>query len=146
MFEDVAIDTYQHYLKVYEFFANTIRNGELTSYTFQYGFGNSIFSMIGWISDPFSMLGVVTGVILGSEYIYDSMVVIVILKHICAGLICLKFLQEFKFSLKSALIAAYIYAFNGYITTLGEHYFFCLQSCLFNFDTVNFGESHKRRA
>lgn len=124
VFEDVAIDTYQHYLKVYEFFANTVKSGELTSYTFQYGFGNSIFSMIGWISDPFSMLGVVTGVILGSEYIYDSMMVIVILKHICAGLICLKFLQEFKFSLKSSMIAAYVYAFNGYITTLGEHYFF----------------------
>ena len=121
---DVAIDTYHEYLKVFEFYANAIRNGELTSYTFQNGFGNSIFSKIYYISDPFSMLGVVTGVIFGAEYIYDSMVFIAILKHICAGLICLKFLQEFKFSLKSSMIAAYIYAFNGYITLLGEHYFF----------------------
>lgn len=124
VFRDVAIDTYQHYLKVYEFFADAIKNCELTSYTFQHGFGNSIFSMIDYISDPFSMLGVVIGVIFGAEYIYDSMVFIIILKHICAGLICLEFLQEFKFSLKSSMIAAYIYAFNGYITTLGEHYFF----------------------
>lgn len=123
-FMDAATDTYHQYLKVYEFFANNIRNGELTSYTFQYGYGNSIFSMIGWISDPFSSLGVLVGVIFGSEYIYDSMAFIVILKHICTGLICLKFLREFKFSLKTSILVAYIYAFNGYITTLGEHYFF----------------------
>ena len=123
-FYDTAIDTYHQYVKVYEFFATAIKNGELTSYTFQYGFGNSIFSMIDWISDPFSMLGVLVGVIFGVKYIGDSMVYILILKHICAGLICLLFLKEFRFSLQSSMIVAYIYAFNGYITTLGEHYFF----------------------
>ena len=39
-FYDTAIDTYHQYVKVYEFFATAIKNGELTSYTFQYGFGN----------------------------------------------------------------------------------------------------------
>lgn len=95
---DVLSDTFHQYIPVYEFFASGIKNGSLSSYTFQYGFGNSIFRMIGWVSNPFAMIGVLVGVIFGQKYIADSMVYILILKHICAGLLCLYFLDSFAFS------------------------------------------------
>lgn len=129
--DSVGGDTHHQYIPVYNFFASAIKNGSLSSYTFQYGFGNSIFSMITWISDPFSMIGVLTGVLLGEQYIADSMVYIVILKHLCAGLLCLYFLKGFHFAEKSAIISAYVYAFSGYIPTLGEHYFFAIRPIYF---------------
>lgn len=121
---DALIDTSLQYIPVYEFFASGIKNGNLSSYTFQYGFGNSIFRMIGWVSNPFAMIGVLVGVVFGQKYIADSMVYILILKHICAGLLCLYFLGAFAFSKKSSMISAYVYAFSGYMTTLGGHYNF----------------------
>ena len=87
-FDSVGGDQHHSYIPAYNFFANALREGELTSYTFQYGFGNSIFSMISLISDPFSIIGVIVGVVFGSNYIADSMVYILILKHVCAGLLC----------------------------------------------------------
>lgn len=126
-FTDVAVDTYHQYLKVYEFFSSAIKDGTLSSYTFQNGFGNSIFSLTSYVSDPFSMLGVLTGVIFGQEYIADSMIYILILKHICVGVLCLYYLKGFNFSLRSSMISAYVYAFAGYIPLLGEHYFFAVR-------------------
>lgn len=125
-FLDTVADTHHQYIPVYNFWASAIKNGTLSSYTFQYGFGNSIFSMISWVSDPFSMIGVLVGVIFGEQYIADSMIYILILKHICAGLLCLYFLKGFNFTKRSSIISAYIYAFSGYITTLGNHYFFAV--------------------
>lgn len=127
VFNDVAVDTYLQYTKVYEFFASAIKDGTLSSYTFQNGFGSPVFSLTSYISDPFSMLGVLVGIIFGQEYIVDSMVFIVILKHICSGVLCLYFLKEFKFSLRSSMLSAYVYAFAGYIPTMGEHYFFAVR-------------------
>lgn len=129
--DDYVIDAFQQYLKVYEFFATAIKNGELTSYTFQYGFGNSIFSMIGWISDPFSILGVLTGIIFGVEYIGESMIYILILKHICSGLICFRFLMQFKFSVKSSALSSYLFAYSGYMLSIGQHYFFANRPVFF---------------
>lgn len=130
-FSDVAGDTHHQYLPVYNFFASAIKDKSLSSYTFQYGFGNSIFSMINWISDLFSIIGVGVGALFGEQYIADSLIYILILKHICAGLLCLYFLSGFHFTKKSSLIAAYIYAFSGYITTIGEHYFFAVSPVYF---------------
>lgn len=125
-FDSVGGDTTIQYVPVYNFFASAIKNGELTSYTFQYGLGNSIFSLSTYITDPFSMLGVLVGVVFGQEYIADSMVYLLILKHIGSGLLCLYFLKGFNFTKRSSMISAYIYAFSGYITTLGNHYFFAV--------------------
>ncbi len=128
---DIAIDTYHGYIPVYNFFASAIKNGELSSYTFQAGYGNSLFSMIGTVADPFSMIGILAGVIFGEQYIADSMIYILILKHICAGLLCLYFLRGFNFTEKSSMPTAYIYAFSSYMITLGNHYFFAVRPIYF---------------
>lgn len=123
-FDSVGGDSHHGYIPTYRFIASAIKNGELSSYTFQYGLGNSIFSVINTVSDPISMIGVFVGVLFGEQYIADSMVYLLILKHICSGLLCLYFLKGFNFTKISSMISAYIYAFAGYIMTLGAHYFF----------------------
>ena len=123
-FDSVGGDQHHSYIPAYNFFANALREGELTSYTFQYGFGNSIFFQNPFLSDPFAMIGIIVGIIWGSKFIAESMIYILILKHVCAGLLCFVYLKHFNFSVKSSIITAYIYAFAGYMMTMGEHYFF----------------------
>lgn len=123
-FMDNAADTHHGYLPIYNFFASSIKNNELSSYTFQSGFGCSILDLMSTVNSPFAMLGVLVGIIFGEQYIADSMIYILILKNICSGLLCCYFLRNFKFSIGSSIIVSYIYAFNGYTMTLGEHYFF----------------------
>lgn len=130
-FDSVGGDQSHAYIPIYNFFANTLKDGSLPSYTFQYGFGNSIFSLIGYITDPFSIIGVMVGLLFGTQYIADSMIYILILKHVCSGLLCLYFLKEFHFTAKSCMISAYIYSFSGYIMTLGEHYFLAVSPVYF---------------
>lgn len=126
-FSDVQSDTHHSYIPIYSFFSSAIKDGTLSSYTFQNGFGISIFGVISVVADPFSMIGVLTGVLFGTEYIAESMVYIIILKHICAGFLCLYFLKCFNFTGTSSMISAYLYAFSGYISTIGEHYFFAIK-------------------
>lgn len=123
-YNDMGYDTFNQYMPVYEFFASAIKNGTLSEYTFQYGLGSTTFSMIGWISDPFTMINVLVGIILGTEKIAESLVYVQILKILSAGLLTLYYLKQFKFSGKAAMLSAYIYAFSGYMMTAGQHYAF----------------------
>lgn len=124
VFYDSASDTIEQYTKVYEFLASTIRNGELTSYTFQEGYGNLTFYMIQRVANPFEALVIMAGIIFGQEYIYESIIFALILKQLCAGLLCFNFLRNFKLSTCSSMISSYLYAFSGYFALIGEHYGF----------------------
>lgn len=122
---DWGYDTFHQYVPVYEFFANAIRSGTLSDYSLQYGVGTSVFGLlVTRISDPFSMINVLFGVVFGSQYIADCVVYVQILKILCAGLLTLFYLKQFGFSERSSMISAYIYAFSGYMMTAGQHYYF----------------------
>lgn len=124
VFSDTGSDTLLQYNPTYEFFSSGIKNGTLSSYTFQYGYGKSLFSMLTWLMDPFTMISIAGGAVFGTEFISESLVYVRIMQHICAGLTCFYFLKDLKFSSKSSMLSAYVYAFAGYITTVGYHYFF----------------------
>lgn len=123
-FYDGASDTIEQYTKMYEYFSNAIKNGELSTYNFQNGFGNLVFSGLSYIANPFDMIAVLVGIIFGAQYIYDSLIFIMILKHLCGGLLCFYFLRNFKFSLRSSMIVSFLYAFSGYFVLPGQHYMF----------------------
>lgn len=124
VYRDWGYDTFHQYVPVMEFAAENIKEGSLSQYTFQYGFGENMFHMIAWFADPFTMISVMTGVIFGTDKIAASLVYVQILKNLCSGLLALHYLKNFGYSDKSSMLAAYIYAFSGYITAAGQHYAF----------------------
>lgn len=131
VFNDTVTDTHHQYVPVYNFFASAIKSGTLSTYTFQSGYGNSIFSIISQVSNPFSMISVLVGVVFGEQYIADSIIYVLILKHIFSGLLCLYYLKGFNFSKKNSMIVAFMYAFNGYISSIGANYNFATNPIYF---------------
>lgn len=125
-YEDIGYDTFHQYVPVYEFFSNSVRNGNLSQYNFIYGLGSSTTAMAGWVADPFTIINILVGVIFGSQYIGRVLPFVQICKILCAGLLALYFLRRYHFSTHSAMLVAYVYAFSGYMMTLGQHYFFSI--------------------
>lgn len=123
VYRDIGYDTFHQYLPAYQFFANLLHNGG-DEYSFSYGMGTSIYTAIGWIADPITLLNVLYGALFGVEKIAESVVYTQIIRIICAGLLCLKFLQGRGYSDKACMVSAYVYAFSGYMITSGEHYAF----------------------
>lgn len=123
VYRDIGYDTFHQYLPAYQFFANLLHNGG-GEYSFSYGMGTTIYTSIGWIADPITLLNVLYGTLFGVEKIAESIVYTQIIRIICAGLLCLKFLQGRGYSDKACMASAYVYAFSGYMITSGEHYAF----------------------
>lgn len=123
-YTDYGYDTFNTYVPMMEFFAESIKSGSLSQYTFQYGYGSSIFSLIQWVTDPFNMLSILWGIIFGSGKIAGFIVYMQILKHLCSGILAFFFLKQLGYSSASAQMASYIYAFSGYIIAAGQHFSF----------------------
>ena len=123
VYRDIGYDTFHQYLPAYQFFANLLRDGG-GAYSFSYGAGTSIYTPIGWIADPITLLNVLYGVLFGVERIAESIVYTQIIRIICAGVLCLVFLRDRGYSDRASILSAYVYAFSGYMITSGEHYAF----------------------
>lgn len=123
-YSDWGYDTFHQYVPVYEFFSNNLKAGSLSQYNFIYGLGSSTLIMAAWVADPFTLINILAGAIFGSQYIGRCLVFVQICKILCAGLLALCFLRRFRFSESSSVLAAYVYAFSGYMMTAGQHYFF----------------------
>ena len=126
VYGDIGYDTFHQYLPARQFFVNLLNDGCSKGYSFAYGLGESIFTPWPWISDPFSMLSVLYGLLFGAEKVGESIVYVQILKIMTAGILCTYFLKHHHFSDKASMLSSYIYAFSGYMITSGEHYAFSL--------------------
>ncbi|MFR2189374.1 MAG: YfhO family protein [Blautia sp.] len=121
-FADVGSDTVQQYLMHYHSVVNHIRNGNVSFWDFNNGFGINVFQMN--LFDPTLILLYLIGLIRGANHIWGALVYVQILRILLAGLAGYLFLSEFQFSERSKLLAAYIYGLNGFLMVWGQHYQF----------------------
>ena len=124
LFNDAGADTQEQYLMQFTGLVNQIRSGNLSLWDFSNGFGVSIF----WLNlfDPSLILLILLGVVFGPSVIPGLLIYIHIGKLLLAGVCCYLYLGNFSFSGKARLTAAYLYAFNGFITVWGQHYQFSM--------------------
>ena len=115
-------DTVQQYLMHYHSVVNHIRNGNVSFWDFNNGFGINVFQMN--LFDPTLILLYLIGLIRGANHIWGALVYVQILRILLAGLAGYLFLSEFQFSERSKLLAAYIYGLNGFLMVWGQHYQF----------------------
>ena len=95
-FADVGSDTVQQYLMHYHSVVNHIRNGNVSFWDFNNGFGINVFQMN--LFDPTLILLYLIGLIRGANHIWGALVYVQILRILLAGLAGYLFLSEFQFS------------------------------------------------
>lgn len=122
VFSDAGSDTKQQYLMQYSTIVNHLRDGNLSLWDFNNGFGTSMFALN--MSNIFLMLVYLAGYLFGVGRIPGTIVYLLILEIFLAGTLCYLFLGCFSFSEKSKVIASYLYGLNGYLLVWGQHYQF----------------------
>ena len=124
VFNDVGSDTLQQYLNHYNSIINAIRDKNLSLWDFTNGFGTSMYSLN--LFQPLLFLLYLAGVVVKPIHLPHLMVYLEIGQIFLAATVCFFYLNEFKFSRKAKVIAAYLYGLNGYLLVWGQHYQFGL--------------------
>ncbi len=124
MFRDIGSDTAEQYIMQYSTVVNHIRNGNLSLWDFTNGFGTSMYQLN--LFNPSLWLLYLIGIIAGPQMMAHCLIYVHLLLLILAGCMAWKYLSCFDFSFEAKLIAAYLYAFNGFLTVWGQHYQFSM--------------------
>lgn len=124
VFKDVGSDTIQQYLMQYDSIINAIRDGNLSLWDFTNGFGTSVYALN--LFHPLLFLLYLAGAVVGPSHLPSLMVFFEIGQIFLAATVAFFYLQEFHFSARTKILAAYLYGFNGYLLVWGQHYQFGL--------------------
>ncbi len=122
VWNDAGSDTRQQYLMQYATFANHLRDGNLSLWDMNIGFGASIFAL-----NPFHLFLLpiyLAGAVLGTGHIPTLLLFMLIAQFFLAGTFCYLFLNCFSLSEFGKVTASYLYAFCGYLLVWGQHYHF----------------------
>lgn len=122
VFNDIGSDTMQQYVMHYQTIINHVRDGNLSFWDFNNGFGTNLFQLN--LFDPTLDLLYLTGILTGTEHLLYYLVYLQIFRMMLAGVACYTFLSLFSYGEKSKLLAAYIYGLNGFMMVWGQHYQF----------------------
>ncbi len=119
-FYDAGSDTKDQYLMWYNGIVNALRDGSFSTWDFSNGFG---VNTMGYpLTDLFLIPVYILGVLFGPEHLASYMIYTQIAKIFLSATACYFFLSEFSFTERAKLPAAFMYAFNGYLTVWGQHY------------------------
>ena len=117
-------DEPEAYIPLYFYYIKKIAAGEISPWTFNNGLGTSTLSVSGYIFNPFILIVYIVGVLFGVSTINDMLLVVQIINILVCGLLCYKYLSNFKISPYANFIASYIFAFNGFLILFCQHYIF----------------------
>lgn len=145
VYPDMGYDTYNSYLPQYELIVNKLASGHFSFMDFTYGMGTNALDMQPFLFDPFSLIPISFGLLFGAKNIAYSIVYMQIMKSVIAGIGCYCYLSEFSFSTKSKTLAAYIYAFSGYMIGAGQHYHFATAPVFIVFALLFIEKSYKEK-
>ncbi|MBE5925412.1 MAG: hypothetical protein E7270_00250 [Lachnospiraceae bacterium] len=117
---DIGSDTIIKYLPQYNLIVDKIRNGSLSMWLPEAGYGYSIyyFSMF----NPLLIFVLLLCAIFGTSYIPMILVVYKLIVVLLCGYIAFRYLELFTDNYYVISIGAYIYAFNGFTIVWGQHY------------------------
>jgi len=114
------------YFPIFVSYIEKIRNGTFSTWNFDYGLGVSTLSIVGYLINPFVCIILLSGIFFGISAINSSVMLAQILNIFLCGILCYKYLKNFKGSYFSKMVASYICAFCGYIVLFSQHY---ISSC-----------------
>ena len=121
-FYDIGSDTSQQYIPQILTVVRKLREGDLTLWDAENGFGVNMNMLT--ITNPFFWIIYLVGYLLGEKAVFSAMIWLYIGEIIAAGLTACLFLSLFRLSERAKCLAAYMYAFNGFMLVWGQHYQF----------------------
>lgn len=121
-YRDVGLDTVDLYVPFYIDLLDSIREGTFGTWNFGYGLGASVLSYQSWILDPFNVVLVPLGLLLGNECLPLVLVLVQALKIVVAGLLFQRLLTRFCETPLARVMGSSCYAFCGYTLLWGQHY------------------------
>lgn len=131
VFSDVGSDTLQQYLMQYNSIINALRDKSLSLWDFTNGLGTSLYALN--LFHPLLFLLYLAGAVVGPMRVPYLMVYLEIGQIFLAVTVFYFYLKEFPVTVKTRVIAAYLYGFNGYLLVWGQHYQFGLYVILLPF-------------
>ncbi len=124
LFDDIGSDTKQQYIMQYNAVVNHIRTGNFSLWDLTNGFGTSLYNTN--LFNPLIWILYLGGLIASPSAMAGMLIYVHIFAIVCAAAAAWWFLSVFDFLNKAKLTAAYLYAFNGFITVWGQHYAFTI--------------------
>ena len=117
-YTDVGCDSYNSYWPSYSYFVEIYRSGKFSFWNFEEGLGTSVFTNSEIAFDPF----IIVFLPFGKQSVPYVFVYAAVLKILLAGLFFYSYLSLFTFHPYAKMIGALLYAFNGYMVLMGQHY------------------------
>ncbi len=124
IYEDLGSDTAVQY---YPYYLNVVRKlaaGNFSLWDWDYGLGTTVMDRVGLISEPFAWIVIGGGLLFGSAAVKYFLVWAQIARIITSFFLTRYFLKLWNRSELSSDIAAFLYAFSGFMMLWGQHYMF----------------------
>lgn len=121
-YADVGSDTLEQYVPYYLNLLDSVRNGNLGAWNFDFGLGVSFTSYLSWTLDPFNLALIPMGLLLGSARLSLALVLVQSLKVVLAGFIFDHLLTFYCQTPLGRMLGAVLFAFGGYLMLWGQHY------------------------
>ncbi len=124
LFTDAGLDTATQFYPTYIWEIQSIKEGSLSLWNFNWGLGCDTLTRQEWLTDPFGIITVLCGLIFGEATVRYVLVIMQVLKVILCILFCYLYLDCFSYNWKIKSIIAWTYGFNGFLMLWGQHYYF----------------------
>lgn len=119
---DVGSDTLQQYVPYYLNLVESLRQGTLGFFNFEYGLGTTFMSYQSWTLDPFNLIVLPICLVWGSSKLSLALVVAQSAKIVLAGLLFDHLLVHYCRTPIARILGSALYAFCGYLLLWGQHY------------------------
>ena len=143
VFFDIGSDTWEQYISLYAAISRKIASGDLNLWSGTIGLGTGIFMLNP--TNPVLAVVYLLGAAFGTGIIPQIMIFFYIAEIFAAGILAYLYLSTFAFGEIPKLLAAYMYAFSGYMIVWGQHYQFAIVPALLMLELLMAERCLKRR-
>ncbi len=119
---DTGVDTVDQYVPFYLHLLEKVRTGTLSSWDFDYGLGVPITAYQSWLNDPFNLVLVPLGLLLGESRLSLVLTLVQSLKVVLCAYLFDYLLTFYCERPVSRVFGASLLAFGGYLIAFGQHY------------------------
>ena len=119
---DVGSDTTEQYYPFYLWLIDSARSGTLSAWSFEYELGVNLQSFQTWLFDPFNLVLVPLGLLLGNARLSLALVITQSVKLVLSAFLFDHLLTRYCETPISRLLGSLLYAFSGFMVLYGQHY------------------------
>lgn len=121
---DIGSDTIEQYVPFYANLIGNVRDGSLSVWSFEYELGVNAPGYQSWIFDPFNLVVVPLGLLLGDAHLSLVLTISQSVKLVLSAYLFDHLLTRYCETPLSRVLGSALYAFGGFMVLYGQHYWF----------------------